>query len=167
MCTTARPVTTPKQPACFRFRNKHSSENITLLADKLRQNQQTERHETKQHFTIVTTSAHRTSLPFQSHSSIPTYLERDPPKLFVCSLNWRFFFLACLSSPGAEEVDNERNDDFPPSHNLLEILFHLFIIILFLQLHCPTRISPMGCSACFPRGKPAATGSRYPCYSAC
>ena len=39
--------------------------------------------------------------------------------------------------------------------------------IFFLQLDCPTGISPMGNSGCYPRGKPAATESRYPTYGAC
>ena len=37
----------------------------------------------------------------------------------------------------------------------------------FLQLHCPDGIFPTGHSVCFPRGKPAATESRYPTYCAC
>ena len=37
----------------------------------------------------------------------------------------------------------------------------------FLQLYCPSGISPMGNLGCFPQGKPAATESRYPTYCAC
>ena len=40
----------------------------------------------------------------------------------------------------------------------------LFVV---LQLYCPSGISPMGNSDCFPRGMPAATESRYPAYGAC
>ena len=36
--------------------------------------------------------------------------------------------------------------------------------LLFLQLNCPSGISPMGNLGCLPRGKPAATESRYPTY---
>ena len=36
----------------------------------------------------------------------------------------------------------------------------------FLQLYCPNGITPMGNSGCSPQGKPAATESRYPAYSA-
>ena len=36
-----------------------------------------------------------------------------------------------------------------------------------LQLYCPSGYSPMENSGCFPRGKPAATESRYPSYGAC
>ena len=43
-------------------------------------------------------------------------------------------------------------------------LFNVFIN--FLQLYCPNGISPMGNSGCFPRGKPAATESRYQTYGA-
>ena len=32
---------------------------------------------------------------------------------------------------------------------------------------CPNGVSPMANSGCLPWGKPAATGSRYPTYSAC
>ena len=37
----------------------------------------------------------------------------------------------------------------------------------FLRLYCPSGISPIGISGCFPRGKPAATESCYPTYCAC
>ena len=36
-----------------------------------------------------------------------------------------------------------------------------------IQPYCPNGISPMWNSACIPRGKPAATESRYPTYGAC
>ena len=36
-----------------------------------------------------------------------------------------------------------------------------------MQPFCPNEISPMGNSGCLPRGKPAATESRYPTYGAC
>ena len=39
------------------------------------------------------------------------------------------------------------------------------ILFFFLQLYCPNGISPMGNSGCFPRGKPAATGSCYQTYT--
>ena len=35
------------------------------------------------------------------------------------------------------------------------------------QLHCPNGISPVGNSGCFPRGKPAATESRYQTSGTC
>ena len=38
--------------------------------------------------------------------------------------------------------------------------FHYF----FKQQYCPVGISHMGNSGCFPRGKPAATESRYQTY---
>ena len=41
------------------------------------------------------------------------------------------------------------------------------LLLYFLQLYCPNGISPMGNSGCFPRGKRAATESRYPTYGAC
>ena len=41
-------------------------------------------------------------------------------------------------------------------------IVHFFFIFFFLQLHCPSGISPMGNSGCFPRGKPASTESRQP-----
>ena len=44
--------------------------------------------------------------------------------------------------------------------------FYILFLIL-LQLYCPNRISPMGNSGCFPRGKPAVTESRFPTYDAC
>ena len=37
----------------------------------------------------------------------------------------------------------------------------------FLQLYCPSGISPMGNSGCLPWGKPAMTHSRNPSYGAC
>ena len=40
-------------------------------------------------------------------------------------------------------------------------------LLYFLQLYCPDGIFPMGNSGCLLRGKPAATGSRYPTYSPC
>ena len=42
-----------------------------------------------------------------------------------------------------------------------------FFFFNFLQLYCPSGISPMGNSGCLPRGKPVATESRYPSYGAC
>ena len=36
-----------------------------------------------------------------------------------------------------------------------------------LQLYCPSKISTMGSSGCFSRGKPTATESRYPTKGAC
>ena len=35
------------------------------------------------------------------------------------------------------------------------------------SLYCPSRISPIENSGCFPRGKPAATEWRYPTHGAC
>ena len=53
-------------------------------------------------------------------------------------------------------------------HTKLLYCFLLFtLFFLLLQLYCPSRISPMGNSGRFPRGKPAATESRYPTYCAC
>ena len=43
----------------------------------------------------------------------------------------------------------------------------LSTILYFLQLFCPSGISPVGNLGCLPRGKPAATESRYPTYGAC
>ena len=45
--------------------------------------------------------------------------------------------------------------------------FYFFFTFHILQLYCPNGIFFMGNSGCFPRGKPAATESRYPTYSAC
>ena len=42
-----------------------------------------------------------------------------------------------------------------------------FSLFFSPQLYCPKGISPMGNSGCLPRGKPAATESRYPTYGAC
>ena len=42
-----------------------------------------------------------------------------------------------------------------------------FFFFNFLQLYCPSGISPMRNSGCLPLGKPAATESRYPSYGAC
>ena len=42
-----------------------------------------------------------------------------------------------------------------------------FFFFYFLRLHRPNGIYPMENSGCFPLGKPAATKSRYPTYSAC
>ena len=39
-------------------------------------------------------------------------------------------------------------------------------IVVFLQLYCPNRISPVGNLGCFHLGKPAMTGSRYPTHGA-
>ena len=46
---------------------------------------------------------------------------------------------------------------------------YLFFVISFssLYLYCPIGISPAENSGCFPRGKPAATESRYPTYGSC
>ena len=42
-----------------------------------------------------------------------------------------------------------------------------FFLYYFLQLSCPSGISPTGNSGYLPRGKPAVTESRYPTYGAC
>ena len=47
------------------------------------------------------------------------------------------------------------------------MLFFCFFCFYFLQLYCPSGISPMGNSGCLPRAKPAATEWRYPAYGAC
>ena len=47
------------------------------------------------------------------------------------------------------------------------LFFFFFKKKFFLQLYCPNGISPMENSGRFPRGKPAATESRYPTYCAC
>ena len=45
--------------------------------------------------------------------------------------------------------------------------FCLFCLFVFLySTYCAKRISPMGNSCFLPRGKPAATESRYPTYGA-
>ena len=41
-------------------------------------------------------------------------------------------------------------------------LFKCYLLLLLLQLYCSIGISPTGNSGCFPRGKLAATESRYP-----
>ena len=45
--------------------------------------------------------------------------------------------------------------------------FLAFSLFTILQLYCLDGISPMGTSGWLLRGKPAATESRYPTYSAC
>ena len=42
-----------------------------------------------------------------------------------------------------------------------------FFFFCLLQLYYPNGITPVGNSGCLPRGKPAATESRYPTYGAC
>ena len=55
------------------------------------------------------------------------------------------------------------------SHRRKLSSFFSFFLFLnnFLQLYCPNGISPMGNSGRFPRGKSAATESRYPTDGAC
>ena len=55
---------------------------------------------------------------------------------------------------------------------LLLLLLLLSLLLLFVCLfccfyNCIVGISPLGNSGCFPRGKSAATESRYPSYGAC
>ena len=42
-----------------------------------------------------------------------------------------------------------------------------YFFFFFLQLCRPNRISAVGNSGCFPRGKPATTESRYQTYWVC
>ena len=84
------------------------------------------------------------------------------------------------------EVRRDRNHLFPVEGWLLQLscrdgrgfrppcrasstknLKKISLTFYFLQLYCPNGISPMGNLGCFPRGKPAATESRYPAYDAC
>ena len=50
---------------------------------------------------------------------------------------------------------------------MVRITFFFNRLFYFLQPYCPNGISSMGNSGCFPRGKLAATESRYPTYDAC
>ena len=47
-------------------------------------------------------------------------------------------------------------------HDVIYFLpFWLLFFLNILHLYCPSGISPMGNSGCFPRGEPSATESRY------
>ena len=62
--------------------------------------------------------------------------------------------------PGCTTESESRSG---PSRLYSVSLLHVdFFFLNFLQLYCPNGIYPMGNSGCFPRGKPAATESRYP-----
>ena len=52
-------------------------------------------------------------------------------------------------------------------HRSVFAKLHKPFLSFFLQLYCPIGISPVGNLSCFPRGKPAATESRYPTYGLC
>ena len=63
---------------------------------------------------------------------------------------------------------NRRMDESIEFHWLERLLVKLINLLFtffknfFLQLYCPNGMSLMGNSGCSPRGKPAATESRYP-----
>ena len=66
----------------------------------------------------------------------------------------------------SEEIQFEakKQNQKQKKQNKKVLLF--FFLLYFLQVYCPSGISPMGNSGCLPRGRPAATESRYPTYSA-
>ena len=68
--------------------------------------------------------------------------------------------LACFADPRC---------DLSVKRSIAGVSYLLFLLLLFffLQLYCPSGISPMGNSGCLPRRKPVATESCYPTYGAC
>ena len=75
------------------------------------------------------------------------------------SENWGKFGTRYVFSQSVLEVYTVNSSPF--------LFFFFFFFLNFLRHYCPNRISPTGNSGCFPRGKPAATESRYPSYGAC
>ena len=88
-----------------------------------------------------------------------------------CRQNFFFFFLL-LPLLSIDRTFKSKNQLIPfylcSCFIQLDFLFSsLLFIYLFIQLYYSFGISPMRNSGCSPRGKPAATESRYPTCGAC
>ena len=74
-----------------------------------------------------------------------------------------FLFSTSCQTQRRLRTKGEREKELEPIFS--EVLAEVFVF--FLRLYCAIGISPIRNSGCSPRGKPAATESRYQTYGAC